>query len=195
MTKGPPVRGRVIVFLGLTGSGKSYLAKSLAERQGCLYLNTDVVRKKLVGIVPSDSAISPVDCGIYSQQLSRLVYDSMLGQAERALEENEQCTVILDGSYYLRNERKKLLRHFSCYSNLLFIYCYCNETLTRKRLDIRRNDSTAVSDGNWEVYQLQKQRFEEPIEISPKMLLKLDTDRSLEYLMERLYRFLHTSSC
>lgn len=184
---------QVMVFFGLVGTGKSYLARRWAEKNDLLYLNTDVVRKQLAGIEPSRRAGADAGKGIYTTEFSRRTYDELLKQCQDALKENPERTVVLDGSFHARAERENIIAGLRAMCEPLFVYCICPEIEIKKRLQQRLSDPSAVSDGNWEIYLQQKKKFEKPDELSKEKLLELDTSASLEYLIERLKEFLHTS--
>lgn len=183
---------RVLVFFGLTGSGKSFLAKQWAETNGFAYFNTDVVRKQLAGIAPDRRCADGLGQGIYSSEFSRKTYDALLDCARSALA-GEYPVVILDGSFQLQNERQRVIDTFSKDHQVLFIYCRCSDKVTRQRLDQRLSESDAVSDGRLEVYFAQLKTFEYPQEISAGQLLQLDTDAPLGYLVDRLEHFVSSA--
>lgn len=183
----------IVVFFGMTASGKSYLASAWARRRGFSYFNTDVIRKELGSIESGMVFEKGLDKGLYSREFSRKTYDCLLDRAERALAENSCRAVILDGSYQSAGERKRVLERFAAQARVSFILCRCSEALTRKRLRQRILDDSTVSDGNLEVYQKQRKCFDSPTEIPSGKLLELDTSASLEYLIDRLERFLSTS--
>ncbi len=173
---------KLLVFFGLIASGKSTLAREYAREQGLSYFNTDVVRKEMLGIDPSEKKPAPMGEGIYSAENSRKTYDLMLEKASSSLAEG--CGVVLDGSYSSEAERRKvveLAKKNSC--PLLFVLCQCSEEETRKRLEHREKDSSAVSDGRWEIYQQQKELFAFPDELAQEMLLVLVTEAPVEELV------------
>lgn len=181
-------RRRLLVFFGLTGSGKSFLAGQWAKKRGFAYFNTDIVRKQLAGLPPTQKCRDGLDRGIYSHEFSRKTYDALLDRASSALQGNSR-TVIVDGSFHLQNERQRVIDIFSAEYQVLFIYCFCADKVTRQRLEARLAESDTVSDGRLEVYTGQLHTFEWPTEISADQLLELDTDAPLEYLIDRLERF------
>lgn len=183
----------VVVFFGMTASGKSYLAKAWAQRQGCCYFNTDVVRKELGALEPGRVFEQGLDKGLYSREFNRKTYDRLLACAERVLMEATFRCVVLDGSFHSAAERKLVLERLSGQARVCFILCRCSESLTRKRLQERLLDDSAVSDGNLDVYLKQKKCFDAPAEIPSGKMLELDTGASLEYLIERLEHFLSSS--
>lgn len=53
----------------------------------------------------------------------------------------------------------------------------------RERMEQRRHDPQAVSDGRWEVYLQQKARFEMPSELGAEQLITIDTNQGLDALL------------
>lgn len=173
------------VFMGLIASGKSTLAAAFAERSSLPYYNTDVVRKQLAGVEPGSRQGAAFSQGIYTPELSRRTYETMLMHAAGHLGQGR--SVVLDGSYMARDEREKVMRCAAQHgAAALFILCRCDEEVTRARLEQRRQDPAAVSDGTWEIYQRQKEKMEFPAEMEPDHLLLLDTARPLPLLLDQL---------
>ncbi len=152
----------LLVFMGLTAGGKSTLAEAYAERSNGMHINTDRVRKRLAGIEPTRRRPDKIDQGIYSPELTERTYQQLLDQAEDAFAAGSSL-VLLDGSYAKRTQRECVrARGREMEVAVLFIYCFCTEEETRRRLEMRSHDDSAVSDGRWEIYQHQKQTFELP---------------------------------
>lgn len=179
-------RERVYVFFGLIASGKSLLASSWAKRHGFAYFNSDVERKRLAGMDPKERCFGPVAAGIYSQTYNRRTYDRLVACVRNELKKRKDTPVVLDGSYQSLNERNRIVAELTSFS-VFFIYCYCTESVTKSRLDRRRADPEAVSDGTLAIYYEQKKRFDEAEEIGDQ-LFRLDTDAPLEQLIEILDR-------
>lgn len=174
---------QVLVFFGMIATGKSYLASAWAKHHGCAYYNSDRVRKELAGLVPESRQDGAVDQGIYSHDFSRRTYDQLLVLAEQELATRPGGWVVLDGSYQARCERERVQERLALKAKVLFVHCVCSEEVMRKRMEKRRLDPQAVSDGRWEVYQQQKTRFEMPVELSPEQLLTINTNQSLDALL------------
>ncbi len=176
----------IAVFLGLTGSGKSYLAGAWAEKHHFPYFNTDVVRKQLAGIDPTESRPDEAGQGIYSAEFTRRTYDAMLASAREALQDPAVSCVVLDGSYQTEAERNRLRRTFQDCSRIVFVWCSCDETVTKARLAARAADPAAVSDGRWEIYLHQRETYEYPEELPFEQFRRLDTNAALDSLLKRL---------
>ncbi len=175
----------IFVFFGMIASGKSYLASRWAGQHGYSYYNSDVVRKELAGLSAETSQKEEVDQGIYTAEFSRKTYDELIRLAKADLADGRYEGVVLDGSYQSRRERD-LVRNKLGDFEPFFIYCFCTETVLKERMELRAKDPKAVSDGRWEIYLKQKERFELPDELATDQLVRIDTDRSLDELLSRL---------
>lgn len=173
------------VFFGLIASGKSTLAEAWSKALGATYYNSDRVRKELAGLAATAPQQESFNAGIYSRDFSRKTYDALLAHAETELAHNR--SVVLDGSYQSRAERafvRELARRYD--AQLILVNCRCPEALLKERLALRAQDPMAVSDGRWEIYLQQKNRFEPPDELPPAELITLDTEAPLPTLLDRL---------
>ena len=72
----------ILVFFGMTASGKSTLAQACADRYGAPYYNTDRIRKELAGLPATAHRPDAVGQGIYSHELSAKTYETLLHRAE-----------------------------------------------------------------------------------------------------------------
>ena len=176
----------VAVFFGLTGSGKSYLAVRWAARHGLEYLNSDQIRKELGGVAPESRHHVAFNQGLYSPEMTRRTYDAMVDLATRCCSRPGASGVVLDGSYGKRGQRDQVVERFAGASRIIFIYCYCAESVTRHRFTLRAEDDRAVSDGRWEIYVGQKRIFEVPEEVDGAHFAAIDTDKPVAALIEEV---------
>lgn len=178
-----PLPYRLVVFFGLSGSGKSYLAASWSKKHGFTRYNTDVERKKLAGIRPEQGSGAGAGQGIYTAEFSDKTYKVLLEKAWHDLENDNASCVVLDGTYRRRTEREAVRCRFAD-QGVLFVYCLCGEEVVKHRLAARKTVSGNVSDADWAIYLQQKEQFDLPGEIPTSHLLCLDTDNLVEYLVE-----------
>ncbi|HHJ64542.1 MAG TPA: hypothetical protein ENJ61_06505, partial [Aquifex aeolicus] len=82
--------GNPVVIFGLSGSGKSFLSQMLAEEMGFIWLRSDVIRKRLAGMEPQQSARAPFGKGIYGEEMTRRVYEEMIEMAKRHVREGKR---------------------------------------------------------------------------------------------------------
>lgn len=176
----------IVVFLGMTASGKSTLGKAWATACRAAYHNTDRVRKELAGLEPTDKQPDQVAQGIYSPAWTEKTYQAMLDCARKDFLQGYGM-VVLDGSYSTRQVRGQV----RCLAEELdarcvFIFCTCSDEEVRRRLDQRARDPEAVSDGRWEIYLYQKATFELPNVLEEGACILLNTEQHVGEMVEWL---------
>jgi len=101
---GPP-RPRLIAIGGLSGTGKSSLAKELAWRvgsaAGAVHLRSDEMRKRMAGVPLTER----LNAGAYTQDASTRVYAELFELADTALKSGQ--AVVLDAVFARETERSK----------------------------------------------------------------------------------------
>lgn len=189
----PPVETKpmLYVFFGLIASGKSTLAERFASQFGFVCYNTDKVRKQLAGIDLTARQPERFNEGIYTKNFTTRTYLKMLDLAAEEIRKGKKA-VVLDGSYSSREERLRVRRLAEeLDAGYLFILCTCSEETVRDRLELRAKDPAAVSDGRWEIYQVQKDTFQAPTEFDASHLIEVETERPVDELIENLAATLH----
>jgi len=176
-------RPELYVFYGLPGTGKSTVSSAWAERKGLVYYNSDRVRKEIVAGIPAlERRHEAFEAGIYSGEMSRRTYAALARFAGRHLMRGE--SVVLDATYRDGRERAALLELAACSeARIRFILCECPEDVVRQRLKRRAADRTSVSDGRWEIYQVQKKTFDPHEALPSDQPLIMDTSRPLEDIL------------
>lgn len=173
----------IIVVMGLTGTGKSSLAKVLAEKLKWPILSSDPIRKRLVGAPLYEKRRNQFGSGLYTKKMSMKVYNTMLGKAENLLETSQG--VILDATFIKRDWRegvRSLAERLGM--PLLFVMTTAPDEEVKNRLKKREREKT-VSDGRWEIYVKQKETFELPHELDAQVLV-VDTRSSSEELVNKI---------
>ena len=167
----------VVVFFGMTASGKSTLGKAWAKACRAAYHNTDRVRKELAGLEPTDRHPGQVAQGLYSATFTEKTYQAMLDCAREDFSQGNDM-VVLDGSYSTRQARgqvRSLAEKLG--ARCVFVFCTCSDGEVQRRLDQRTHDPEAVSDGHWEIYLYQKATFELPNVSEEGECVFLDTEQ------------------
>lgn len=182
-------RPRLYIFFGLIASGKSTLAEAWAKTIGAKYYNSDRVRKELAGLAANAPQQESFASGIYSTAFSQKTYDALLNLAATELDHSH--SVVLDGSYQAKKERSRLLLLARARNtSATFILCRCPEEVMKERMILRAQDPRAVSDGRWEIYVQQKNRFEAPNELPADSIITIDTNSPVTTLLTQLSEML-----
>ncbi len=164
------------ITCGLPGTGKSTVARGLADAAGFVVLSSDVVRKELAGLAPEDRRLVPFRAGIYSSESTERTYEALLAKARGELLAGR--SVVIDASFIRRDYRRRAARlaretgaQFAC------IQLLASDTVVRARLDKRLRAGADPSDARWEIYVSQKRRFQRPSEVPEERLTLVDAER------------------
>jgi hypothetical protein len=128
-------RGRVMLTVigGAPGTGKSTVARGLADRNGWVLLRSDVVRKELAGLDPRARTAAAFGTGLYSADRTARVYDEVLARARIALELGE--SVVVDASWADAAHRAAAVAVATATSSdLLELRCDVDVTIADERL-------------------------------------------------------------
>lgn len=175
----------LIVVCGLSGSGKSTIARILQRRKGFKVINSDRVRKRLASVPAHEHIFTGYGANIYSNRFTKIAYDAMLAEADALL--GHRCGAILDATFKASADRQLALALGARHGvPVLFVECVVSEDEAMRRLKHRGSIPGEVSDATPEVYQRQRAEFEPIRRIPPRNHLRLDTARQRERLVAEI---------
>lgn len=99
-----PRRPWLAITCGVSGSGKSRIARELVGLTGAIQLRSDVERKRLAGLGAGAASGSPVGGGIYTAEMTERTYQRLAALARAALAEG--WPVIVDATFLERARRR-----------------------------------------------------------------------------------------
>jgi len=167
-------RAVMVITRGLSGSGKSSVARALCERTGMIQLRSDVERKRLAGLSAMDTSHSGTGTGLYSADKTANTYQQLATMATIVLAAG--YSVIIDATFLKRAHRDQF-RTLAATSGAAFLILECtaeNSELERRILSrsTRRNDA---SEATLDVLHAQ-QTADEPLAGEElQYLLRVDT--------------------
>lgn len=179
-------RPTLFVFMGLSGSGKSTVAKAFSEKMGIPWFNSDLVRKEHVtGISATEKHLEPFGQGIYSPAFTEKTYRALSRLAGQRLVLGQDA--IVDATYIDKDKRKQLSELASaCDARLVYIHCTCPDEIAIERMTKRLKSDKAVSDGRKEIFEKQKAIFNPPSQEEASLVVRLDTDAPVEQILQNL---------
>jgi aminoglycoside phosphotransferase family enzyme/predicted kinase len=170
-----PSRRLLIAMTGLSGSGKSTVARSLSEHVGAVRFRSDVERKRLCGFAPDADSRGAPDEGIYTPHWTARTYERLREVARDVLLADHP--VIVDAACLLRSERDGL-REVARGAGAPFVLVACEAPLDvlRARIDARSAAREDPSDATAAVLEMQRRRAEPPEADELADLVVIDTD-------------------
>jgi predicted kinase len=173
----------VIVMTGLSGTGKSFVARAVAAQIGAVLLNTDAIRREDGGAAPAAYG----EAGYTSEQREH-VYAHMFERAREHLARKR--SVVLDATFLSRIQRASASDlAASAHASILFAQTTAPDEVIRERLALR-SETSSVSDARWDTYLGQRDRFEPLDEIEAGQLVMLDSTRGLADLVDEAMKAL-----
>lgn len=183
---------KLVITVGLVGTGKSAIAHVLAQRLGLTLISSDVTRKKLAGISPEEHRFENFSDGIYSPEFNLKTYNALYTQARDILAKGGSA--VIDAAF-LKHEERVRAREIAAETGGEFyvIECTLPESVARERLE-KRLELSSVSDGRWEIYLPQKLKFEPVNEVPDTKHIVIDTSSPVDIYIHSIIEKVTRSS-
>lgn len=133
-----PTRSGVIVMHGLSGSGKTTIARQLAESLQAVLLRSDVERKRLHGLAQQARTGSGFGQGIYSAVVTERTYARLADLARHAIAAG--YPVILDAAFLTAGQRASF-RALAHEAGVPFAIVSCEAPLQTLRERVARREA------------------------------------------------------
>ncbi|MDJ0536043.1 MAG: AAA family ATPase [Xenococcaceae cyanobacterium MO_207.B15] len=144
--------GKLMLMSGLSGSGKTTVAKTIARNTGAIHIRSDAVRKHIAGIALEATGSDT----IYTPQMNQKTYERLLELGVMLVQEG--FTVILDAKYDRIDYRHKVIDAIKLHNiSLQIIHCTAPLEVLRDRLNQRSGD---ISDATADLLTTQQAKAE-----------------------------------
>lgn len=142
--------GAIVVMTGLSGSGKSTVARCLAEAIGGVTIRSDIERKRLFGVAPRARSGG----AIYSPEATLRTYKWL--EALAAMIAAAEVPVVVDAACLRRHERRRL-RDLATDLKVChrLVVCEAPADVLRSRIRLRTAAATDPSEADEAVLQRQ----------------------------------------
>ncbi len=183
------VRPVLLITHGLSGSGKSFLAKALNEATGIIHIRSDIERKRLSGLRPRERGERDVEKGMYDHQRTKETYQRLAELAESVL--NAGFSVLLDATFLKRSHRD-LIRQLAdtLQVSFLILHCVAANAMLERRIHVREEVGQDPSDATVQVLEAQRGKTQPLLTDEEELTLTVNTSQEnyLQILLEDLNR-------
>ncbi len=145
---------------GVSGSGKTTLAKQLVRAESAIHVRSDVERKRLFGMAPTDRPGSAEAAAtLYAETATRQTYERLADLATRILRNGS--SVVVDAACTTRWQRALLTDAARATGRpLIWLAPELSEGELLSRVEARRQRNDDASDASAAVVRQQLQHFE-----------------------------------
>ncbi len=169
----------LVIMHGLSGSGKTTIACSLAQALGAVSLRSDVERKRLHGLPALARSGSGLDAGLYTPAQSERTYARLADHARAVLA--ARYRVIVDAAFLKRAERDRfaeLARDAG--AAFLIASCTAPTATLRTRVALRAYAARDASEAGLAVLERQFAAAEPLTEDEAAHAMRFDAERNAD---------------
>jgi len=130
-----PQTGAVYMMAGLSGAGKTTVARALGRQLGAIHLRSDAVRKHLAGVPLQQRGGDD----LYTPEMTQRTYERLLDLGFMLAQQGYR--VILDAKYDRQGLRQPVIEQAqACNLPLQICHCTAPQTVLEARLQARQGD-------------------------------------------------------
>jgi aminoglycoside phosphotransferase family enzyme/predicted kinase len=162
-----PSAAALVITHGVSGSGKSHLARRLCERLGWMHLRSDVERLRLFGRwgptpMGTDPAL-PLSGDPYREEVNERLYGGRLVDCAEAIL-SAGLSLIVDATFLKRRQRHRMAELAArCGVGFAILDCRCSPDQARQRIRERQREGVDPSQADGAVLESQLLK-REPLE-------------------------------
>ena len=170
--------------MGRVGTGKSTLARALAEAIGAALFSSDKIRKELAGVPLHERADPDTRGRLYSEEMTRRTYAEMLSRALRAA--TTDGAAVVDATFGKHSQRELLRQktNVRCLRVLLDV----SDAEIKQRLQNR--SSAQISDARLEDFEMLDAAYEHPDAIEQNEIVMINSGSTLESTVTAVFQLL-----
>jgi uncharacterized protein len=184
LERAPP---RLVLMAGLSGSGKTWFARSIAVELRAVTVRSDVERKRLAGLRPMEASASAPDSGIYSRDFNARTYQRLRECVASCLQGGE--SVVVDAASLRREERARFIEIGRAHgAQIAIVHCQAPLAVLKQRVAHRAATGTDASEATAALLDRQPAYWEGFSDDEQPLVVTIDTTdtAAIERALQRL---------
>lgn len=172
-----PNQPSIVLMHGVSGSGKSFVARKLASFLGAIQIRSDVERKRLSGCWPAALNLTVPNSELYSQQATDQTYHRLQELTREIL--GYGYPVIVDAAFLSQSDRQSFVSLAEeLRVSVRIVHCTAPNEVLKSRILRRLSQGHDPSDANLQVLEKQLDLRAEltPAEINLSVSVNTETD-------------------
>ena len=167
----------IVLMHGISGSGKSSIARKIVELSGAVQIRSDIERKRLMGIWPSVPLSPPTNPQVYSTETTRKTYLQLQTLARTVV--SSGFPVVVDAAFLRQSDRQAFASLASELGVPFFIAaCHAPVAVMQERVSKRQQIGQDASDAVVAILQQQLATLEPLTSHELGSAVELDTNSS-----------------
>jgi aminoglycoside phosphotransferase family enzyme/predicted kinase len=177
----------VLVFMGRVASGKSTLAKQVADELNIQRYSSDILRKEQADQPLKIRTLSQKREKLYRKEVSDSIYRDLADLAVHEISEGR--SIVLDATFGNPEYRKNLISQIeNKHAGLYFIEAEAPQETRLNRLQSRENQADVISDARAEDLDKIDRFYHSPGELPPGKHITVSTNVSVGQSLKVLFR-------
>ncbi len=149
-----PSRPALMITMGPSGSGKTTITQRLIEATNTIRVRSDVERKRLFGLKPTEHSDDALKGSLYSAQATLKTYDRLEQLATTVMEAG--YPVVVDATFLKQTERLRFIQLAKRLNvPFLILKCEADEKTMKERIRYRNMHSQDASEADEEILESQ----------------------------------------
>jgi len=169
-----PGQAALLITCGLSGSGKSTVARQLCEASGMIQIRSDIERKRLSGLDARDKSRSGLHEGLYSDSQTEKTYRRLAELATGVLQSG--YPVIVDATF-LQRQYRDVFRSLAEKHKVPFtiVQCVATDKELEQRIQARALEGGDPSEATLNVLNAQRKNQQPPDSDEKSHVIRLDS--------------------